>query len=450
VRLVLFWLAAFAAPILAGIPVGFVRALGSLSAGARLALSAAAGWFSIALWMTLLATAGVRWNPFWLMVLTGGANALLASLLDRRSTVGLQSWTANVIARRLGLLLLAVAVLVAVSATIAGAATSADLLLFWGPKGQAFGAARTIDVGFLADPAREYLHASYPPLLTNLYAFATMIAGRFSWLGATATFALFAAGLALALPGMLRLSTTADRAAVSAAVIVCGIVLLGMEADVAGNGEMPLLFFETLAMAILISPAAVARPMQLVAGMLLGGAACTKVEGLPYVIAAVTIFLLLRRRQLNLWPSFLRLAGPTALSLAVWFLFGASTGLFRGYQGSGALRVVYPDTVGDVLAGIARELWRVGYGLPFLAAAALVAVRGRPLRPALLPLGTAAALGTFFVLTYLHEPKPPALWISWTAARIYSPLVPLLALGAIAPSWSGAGTAREPDRVASA
>jgi hypothetical protein len=334
-------------------------------------------------------------------------------------------------ARAIGSLLAAAAVAVAVLAIVSGSATSVDLLLFWGPKGQEFGAARGIDVAFLRDPNLDYLHASYPPLVTSLYAQATMAAGRFSWLGATATFPLVLAALAAALPSVLRLSTTPSRASVATAVVVCGIALVGTEADVAGSAEMPLLFFETLAMAILIAPTARAPSLQILAGVLLGGAASTKVEGLPFVISAVALFLLLRKPERR-WPVLARLAIPTLASLGLWFLLGATSGLFRGYQGYGQPLELHPGALGIVLASVAHSLWLIGYALPFAAAAALLLARERGWRPAWLPLGTAMLLGAFLVFTYLHV-ADPALWISWSAARIFSPLVPLLALGAIAP-----------------
>ena len=47
-----------------------------------------------------------------------------------------------------------------------------------------------------------------------------------------------------------------------------------------------------------------------------------------------------------------------------------------------------------------------------------------------LPLGTAATLALFFVFTYLHEPDP-RLWIGWSAARIFSPLIPLVTIACV-------------------
>lgn len=441
------WLATLAAAVVAGFPVGFSRAFRRLSLGGRLSLSAGAAWFSISFWMTLLAAAGIPWNSLWVLVLACGGNALIALLLHGHPAVPLRGESASRLVQRLGLLLVTLAVLLAAAATTAGSVASADLFLFWGPKGQAFGTARTIDSRFLQDPAHEYLHASYPPLVTNLYALATMTAGRFSWVGAAATFALLVAVLALGLPGILQLSTTADRAAVAAAIVVSAVVLLGTEVNIGGNGEMPLLFFETLAMSMLISPAAKAASMQLMAGILLGGAACTKVEGLAYAVAAVTIFLVLRKAEVRTRAALLRLAGPTALALGVWFLWGASRRIFLGYQGYGEPLVLYPSAIGMVLVRVTRELWLVGYGLPFLAAAAMLVVREKPFRPALLPLGTAMALATFLLLVYLHQPTP-AEWISWSAARVLSPLVPLLVLAGIAPCWPESAVQNRSLRVA--
>ena len=67
----------------------------------------------------------------------------------------------------------------ALLATLGGAATSVDLVFFWGAKAQQFAAARGIDLEFLRNPAHQYMHPYYPPLVSNVFAFATMAAGRF-------------------------------------------------------------------------------------------------------------------------------------------------------------------------------------------------------------------------------------------------------------------------------
>jgi hypothetical protein len=59
--------------------------------------------------------------------------------------------------------------------------------MFWGPKAQAFAAARTVDTRVLSDPLQDYPHPSYPPLVTSLYALGTIAASRFPWGAATLT-----------------------------------------------------------------------------------------------------------------------------------------------------------------------------------------------------------------------------------------------------------------------
>jgi len=426
----LVWLLGFAVPTIAGLPLAFARPFGWLSLPSRMALSAAVGWFSTSLAMTAASLLGIPWSVPWMTAAGLGITTWLARGLGREKPIRLVQTGTSSWARVAGWLLSSGGVAAAIVAVVAGAATSGDLIVFWGAKSEAFALARGVDAGFLKTPALQYLHASYPPLLTNVYALATIVAGRFSWLAATATFPLLLAVLAVALTGILRWTADANRASLAAAVAVCGLGLLGSEADVGGNGEMALLLFESLAMALLISPMMTAASMQRLAGCLLGGAACTKVEGLPFAVAAIALFLVLNRRRVEPGRALIRLAGPTLLGLAVWFSFGAGRGLFTGYRGYGSFHVIYAKNLSVVLGCVGRSLWLVGYGLPFLIPIVLVLLRGRVPRMAWLPLGTAATLALFFVFTYLHEPDP-RLWIGWSAARIFAPLIPLVTIAAV-------------------
>src|SRR5439155_8560074 len=120
-------------------------------------------------------------------------------------------------------LLTVLALLWAWAAAASGAATSPDLLIFWGTKAQAFAAARTIDASFLRKPLLQYLHPSYPPLVTNIYALAATAAGRFPWGAATLTFPLLLTALAMSLPGLLRLSVPRSSAWASSALIITAL-----------------------------------------------------------------------------------------------------------------------------------------------------------------------------------------------------------------------------------
>ncbi len=427
----LVWLASMAALPLVGYPVAFARPFRSLPMGCRLALAGGAGCFILSTVMTLAALLGVRWSPALLVVAAFVASAPVGRTIAREDPIDRPVEEPHGPVSIAGALASAAAVAIVTLSVAAGASTSGDFILFWGPKGQAFAAARTLDAAFLKDPFLEYLHASYPPLVPNIFAFSSMVAGRFAWGAATATFPLALAGLAVALPGVLRLGASRAAAHATSAVVVAGLGLIGMETDIAGSGEMPLLFFETLALALLLSPAASRPSTQLLAGLLLGGAAATKVEGLPVVLAASLLFVGLNRGQVQPGRVLLRLLGPTAVAVGVWFAFGAVNDAFLGYRGYGRFLDVHLTGSKTVFSGIARALWLIGYGLPFLAPLILLIARPRPWKPALLPLGSALALAGFLVFTYLHVPDP-ALWIDWSAARVFSPLVPLLSLAAVA------------------
>ncbi len=427
----LAWLAALGIMPLLGLGVGFARPFAVLPTVCRFVLAGGAGAFVLSTLMTLAALVGLRWNP----IALGAASVLASALIGRALSKGRPIATVPAEpmgpAGRVAAAISAGAVAVAALSVLAGASTCGDLILFWGPKGEAFAAVGTIDPAFLGHPWLAYMHPSYPPLVTNLFAFASMLAGHFSWGAATATFPLLLAGLALALPGLLRLLLPRGSAHATAAVVVCGVALLGTEADLAGGADMPLLFFETLAMALLVAPAARDPAIQVLAGLLLGAAVSAKVEGLPFALAAAVLFAAAGTRISGLGRVLLRLLGPAALATAAWFAFGLRTGTFRGYRGYGSFLKLYPSALGEALGAIGHALWLIGYGLPFLVPLLLLALRPRPLRPAWLPVGTAVLLSGFLLFTYLHVPDPGE-WIGWSAARVYSPLVPLLALGAAA------------------
>ena len=68
----------------------------------------------------------------------------------------------------------------------------------------------------------------------------------------------------------------------------------------------------------------------MLAGLLLAGAACTKVEGLIVAVPAICAFLVWNCGRGGL-AAALRLSLPPVISLGTWFLFGNVNGIFRGY-----------------------------------------------------------------------------------------------------------------------
>jgi len=425
------WLASFAILPLVGAPFLGHRAFRGFGILCRTVLAGGVGMVLLSATMTVWALAGWRWGP--VLVLASAAVAFaLRGLVRSHLPLPARRGEGRGEGRSLtgiALTVTAISVLAALAATIAARSTSPDLLLFWGPKAQQFASAGTIDTAFLSAPHLEYLHVYYPPLVTNVFAFGAIAAGRFPWGAATLTFPLLLAATAAGLAGILRADAPAPRAAAASALVICALGLAGIASSVAGNAEPFLLFFEILGVALLLTPAARSDAGKLLAGLFLAGAAAAKVEGLPFVLAVVVLFLLLDRSAARpLARSALLLLAPTIVSIGAWLAFGATRRVFFGYKGYGHSLEFHWDHLSAVVSAIGIALWRVGYALPF-AVPILVLLATRPKdRRVFLPLGVAAALSVFLVLTYLQSTQDPRLWISWSAARTFSPVTALVAL----------------------
>jgi hypothetical protein len=422
------WLASFAAFPLIGWPLLAHPAYRRFSTACRIGLAAAAGSVLLSAGMTLLALVGIAWRPIPL-VLVSGAGAFLLGRFLPKATAPDSPPEVFALTHRLASLTGIASVALALAAAASAAATSPDLVTFWGPKAQAFAAARTFDPALLRDLRLDYMHASYPPLVPSLYAFATMAAGHLPWGAATLTFPACLAVLALALPGALRRVWPGRTAAAAAAFTVATFGYLGNNLDVAGNGDPWLWLYETLALALLVGDSASTSAGQLLAGLLLAGAACAKVEGLPFAIVAAVLFLILRREAWTLSAAALLLL-PGVICLGAWFGYGASRHLFYGYEQYGKLLEIHWSELPRILSGLGKVFWSAGRGLPWiLPLAALLASRGKS-RIAFLPLAISAVLAAFFVFTYLHQ-ADASLWIIWSAGRVFSPLIAFLAIASV-------------------
>jgi hypothetical protein len=397
----------------------------------RIVLSGAAGAVLVSATMTGLALAGLRWSLPGILLPALALGWLLRRLLAGAETPGDGPPSPPAPAAvRAAWVFSFLAVAAAFLGTAAGAATSNDLVFFWGPKAAQFAQARTLDARFLGDPLLNYMHPYYPPLVTNLWAFGAMAAGRFPWGAVTATFPLFLAALALGLPGVLRTALPRSRAHAVSCLAVSALASIGLTGFVAGNAEMPLFLFETLGIALLLSPFSSESAGRLLAGLLLAGAASAKVEGLPVVLSAVFLFAILERRRAR--PAGKALAfllAPTVVVLGLWFAYGASRRLFFGYQGTGRLLDIHWNRAGQILAGIPRALLDANYALPYLVPFLVFLLMPRGGRRWMVPVGVLPVLALFFVFIYLHVPDP-TLFIQWSAARVFAPAAILFALAA--------------------
>lgn len=432
------WLASLAIFPLVGAPLVKHPAFRRFGLACRVVLAGGVGVVLVSWTMTVFALAGVRWGPLFVLVSVAVAFALRLALRGDPGNVpsprtrgeGRGAGRSS-ITEVAALAITAISILATLAATLSGLSTSPDLLLFWGPKAQQFAAARTIDAAFLSAPFLEYLHVYYPPLVTNVFAFGAMIAGRFPWGAATLTFPLLLAATAVALTGILKTESDAPSAAATAALATSAIALLGIHAMVAGNAEPFLLFFEILAVALLLTPAAASEAGKLVAGLLLAGAATSKVEGLPFVLAAVALFAVIEYGSARpLARTLLLVLGPSVVALSTWFAFGLARNLFRGYRGYGEVGSIRWENLPGILSAVGLALWKAGYALPWLVPLSVLLLTGPRDRRAFLPGGVAILLAGFLLFTYLTTAGDPTLLIGWSAARVFSPVAALLALAA--------------------
>lgn len=425
------WLAAFLFFPAVGALLLAHPAFGRFPFASRAVLAAGAGAAFVSFAMTLFTLADARWGVAPVAAVAAlvawGSRALLRGEAETAPPEPVHAGAVELFAGAVA----SIAVLAALGATLGGAATSADLVFFWGAKAQQFAAFRGVDTAFLREASHQYMHPYYPPLVANLFAFATMAAGRFVWTSAALTFPLALGALAAGLPGVLRGTTSARAAAAVSALVVATLACIGSQADIAGNADMPLLLFETLAMALLLAPDSASASRDFLAGILFAAAASAKVEGLPFILAATALALVLRGgTPAERGKTALRLLGPTALSLSAWFAFGISRNLFHEYSEYGRFFDIHAEHGPMIAAGIFRALAATGRGLPYLIPLLCLIGVGRLGRMAALPLGTAAALAGFLVFTYLHLADDPAQWISWSAARVFASIPVLFALAA--------------------
>jgi hypothetical protein len=425
------WIAPLLLLPLVGAPLLLRAPFRRFSVASGIVLSGAVGAVLASFVMTVLALADIRWN----VSVVAAAATLLGWALSRLPAFSPEPPASAGADRggavsRLAAIVSAAAVAASALATHLGAATSPDLFFFWGTKAQQFSAARGIDVAWLKAPFHGFLHPYYPPLATNLGAFASMTAGRFSWEGALWTFPLLVAALAVGLPGTLGGSRC--RSAAASALAVSAVALVGIRASVAGNADAPLVVFEALAAAVLLRRDAGDASLQWLGGLLLAGAAATKVEGLPFALAVSALALRHEGARPTL-RSAVRLLGPTALTLAAWFAFGAARHLFHEYSEYGPFSALHLDHLPGVLAAIAASLGAIARGLPWIVPALALAAGGSVARAARLPLGAAAVLFAFLAFAYLHLASDPTQWIAWSAARVLMPVPVMFALAIAAP-----------------
>jgi hypothetical protein len=431
---VLLFGAALVSLPLVGYPFARLRVFATLTPAARWGLASAAG--SLALCVAMLSSSAlqVRWS-IGLLLLPSAAALLLPG--DRRfRRFGDPSPSPGEAPPALGLAALATILGVVAYAAGTARATAADFVLFWGTKGQRFAQARAIDVAFLRDPLHYLIHPDYPPLVPCLYAWGSLLAGRFAWRTALLSFPLFTAFAALTLYGFARPALGRRAALANACFLAALLGFLGVANMVGGDAEPELFLFEVLALAALVFAGDRAAGVA-AAAIALAAAVLTKIEGTVFAVLVVGAYAALGPSTPRDRPKRALVLGlPAATALAGWLLFCRRNGLLdifrlgaRTHLRTGELPVVLRELVRYDLFGPRLAAWAV--------VGALLIAR-RPPRAALFPLSVAAGFLVFMVYMYLSGSGDPTLWIQWSGARLsMTPLVCVL-LATMVQETSGA------------
>lgn len=408
-------------PIAAGLWSWRIEFVRRLDLGGRVAIAFAMGGLTIALmlfaetlvhvewtrgrtWTALIAIAAVSW---W-MLPRHRVEAPRTSFVTRAT-----AW-------------LALPILITIYGVLTARETCADLMYIWAPKAIRFAFVGKVDPIFLGFPHYSLMHADYPPLLTILFSFATLLAHRFSWWGALLLTPISLLATALAFRAIARRSIgdrLADRyALILAAILACGFAS-GM---VAGAADPTLVLYETIAItALTFAPGD--RGAQLLASLALGAALFTKVEGTLFAAVVLGAFVVCHRR---LWLRAAALAVPAIVLFASWFLWARHYELLDIY--AWGKNPLHPEVAKAVFLGTLQQAGYEAAYLPWIAPMVLLGF-GRNFRRAALPLLAAAGSLAYILFFYFHSPDPQ-WWIASSAMRVLLTPAACLAVASAAAS----------------
>jgi hypothetical protein len=405
------------AAIICGLWMRWVSPVARLPVTARAGIYLAGGLLTLAIEMVLFSTMHFRWSIALLLVVP--IAAAIASYWPR----GIRISHSDGKSRRVMSITLITVALISIAvfaiAIVAGEATSFDLLLFWGPKGVRFAAARAIDISFLAAPDNYLMHSDYPPLVPLFYAWTMLGKPALNWWGVIATAPLFLLLSAGTLNGFARYAKSARADAITATFASLFAYLFIMNA-VGGNAEPALIFFETLALCALTCTRGAADEHAVLASIALAAVVLTKVEGTPFVFLLLGSFLLFGnvpfRERLRAVAK--ASVGPL-LALAGWIAFCAHNHLLDAYRPSGGALTISALVSAARLVG-ADASFGVGY-LPWLIPIVFIVI-GRP-RAALPYLTAAAGFVAFLIVVYARS-SDTSVYVAWSGTRVL--LTPLL------------------------
>lgn len=400
---------------------------------AKIATAFALGAVTVSVEATILTLAGIPWSRAAFSLPPAIALILLARLQTPervpRPTAPRASRAVRLFSVALGTLASAHLTLSLVTAR----STSADFLLFWGVKALRFARARALDPELLRWVFFGHAQPFYPPLVPVVEALGVSAAGEMAWVVAPLVALLWFGATAILLHAILREHVGRITQPVTA------FWMAGLGTSLAfsfsgGNAEAPLLLYESVAAALLLTERK--EPMagrRWLAGLFLAGAVLTKVEGWA---AAVLWIAGVALRDLNVSRRAVArgltpLALPPLLAAGLWAVFLRRFSIGIAYPGRGGLFDLAWGGVGDAVALILKNLSSGSVWLAWIIPLGVLAISlSREELRRSLP-GFVALTGTFafFLFVYLHhDAANTAERVSWEIPRISQPALSLLIL----------------------
>jgi hypothetical protein len=393
-----------AAVPLAGLWIGGFPSIRVLNALERWMLYFAAGFVTLAIEMVLMSIAGVPWSIVLLLALP-----LIAAIPGwRRSVDGARSPRP-----RWELALAVAAIIVVILFVDSGAATNFDLLLFWGPKAQHFGLVRAVDPVFMRE--NFLMHPDYPTLYIGYLAWTMQGGARLDWWGAAATMPLFLVLSTIAVYGFSRSRLSPAFAALFASTVGILYVLNSL----GGNAEPPMVFFETLAVAAIVTGAG-----DVAVAVALIGAVLTKREGLAFAVVAFALHVVIAGE----WRKRMRAGIAVAAVMLGWIAYCAHYHLIVTYNLGAEVALSFARVLHGAALVWSQFSLGVGY-LPWLAVLALIFCgRARAALPYV-----AATLAYCLILVYQFARMADAdAFALWSVSRLLISAYVFLFFGAVA------------------
>jgi hypothetical protein len=235
------------------------------------------------------------------------------------------------------------------------------------------------------------------------------------------------------LPSLLRRRLTPEASAAITAFWAAAMSLSFAVSYSFGNGEAPLVFFETLAGVWLLTEPPAGPESRWLPAVALLGATLTKQEG-----CLAGLFLgagVLARDWIERRPAAVRRAVPIVLApaagLAIWFGFRAASGLRGGFFLPANPRGFSFDLLAIVLREGGRNLMAGSAGIPWILPGLFLLFSGRRAVGALPAVALAIGLLGALLSTYLSgSPLDRHVMVSNTLPRAAQPALSLWILGA--------------------